>query len=73
MTFSFWSSDGSDKQKAYFLETRPCSGCQHYKRLIDGSICRKHLMGVLPDMLVTYAEQDGTCWEPAAPDIDQMG
>lgn len=66
MTFYSWSATGDGNYEASFIETRPCSGCQHYKRLIDGSICRKHLMAVPPDMFVTYMERVGTCWEAKA-------
>ena len=45
-------------------ETRPCKHCKHFSaKLDDISICRKKLMGVLPDMKVNYKAEDGTCFE----------
>lgn len=37
--------------------------CIHHNRVISGSICMKHLMGVVPTMLVTYKIENGTCFE----------
>ena len=37
---------------------------------MDGSICRKHLMAVVPDMHVTYMERTGSCFEPTDQHID---
>lgn len=68
MTFYSWSTQDGKTYEASYRETRPCGDCLHYKRLIDRSICRKHLMGVLPDMLATYMERNGTCWEPNLPE-----
>lgn len=46
------------------LEDRPCKACKQFKPMLDGSsICRKKLMGVVPDMLVTFKVEDGTCFE----------
>jgi hypothetical protein len=54
--------------KVYGVEPRECQGCRWYRRLSDGSICRKHLMAVTPTMHVTFALTEGTCWtDPAAP------
>lgn len=51
--------------KVYEVETRDCSGCIHYSRIVGGSVCRKYLMVVVPSMLVTFAIECGTCWESA--------
>lgn len=67
----FYSKDALTGEVS-LIETRPCGECQHYKRLIDGSICRKHLIGVLPDLRVTYMERNGTCWEAPAPEQPQL-
>ena len=50
--------------KVYAVDPRPCSGCASYSRLLSGSICRKHLMGVSADMHVTFKITEGTCFEP---------
>jgi len=50
-------------RKVYEVETRPCSGCRHYRKPFGGSICVRHLMVVTPSMLVTFGVDDGTCWE----------
>lgn len=45
-------------------ETRPCSECEQYMRLLMGfPICKKKLMGVTADLLVTYKVEEGTCFE----------
>ncbi len=52
-------------KKALEVEKRPCNECKHSKEQ-SGSvilICSKKLMGVLPDMKVTYKIDTGTCWE----------
>lgn len=47
------------------LETRPCRECKCSKRVSYGyMICTKKLMGVLPNMLVTFDVTKGTCFEP---------
>jgi hypothetical protein len=53
--------------KTLAVETRACGGCAHHRRLIDGSICRRHWMAIVPSMLVCYKITKGTCFEPAAP------
>ena len=52
-----------DLQEKLILETRPCKDCAQYKRLHDGSICMKLLMGVTADMLVNFYASKGTCFE----------
>lgn len=58
----FWSKDILSGEIS-LIETRPCSECKCHKRLVDGSICTKHLMAIHPEMLVTYMERNGTCFE----------
>jgi len=50
-------------------ETRQCKNCMFSKQLIDGWICKKHLMAITPDMRVTYKVSEGSCWQakPALP------
>ena len=55
-------ADGCESQ-VYDVDPRECKDCRHYKRLIDGSICRKHLIAVVPDMHVMFKISEGTCWE----------
>lgn len=46
------------------VETRTCSDCNNYERPITGfPICKKKLMGVTANMLVTYKSVEGTCFE----------
>jgi len=52
------------------VHTRPCAECRHFLRTTDVPICKKHLMVVSTDMLVTFwAEPDpargrhGLCFE----------
>lgn len=52
-------------EKVWNVETRPCGGCKHYWRQFDYAGCRKHMMRVSPNMLVTYAIAKGTCFEDA--------
>lgn len=66
----FYSRDAITGEVS-LIETRPCSDCKHYRRLIDGSICKKLLMAVPPDMKVTYMERNGTCWEVKEPEPPQ--
>ena len=47
--------------KVYDVETRPCSSCSHFKKLVIGSMCKKHFMGVTPCMNVTFKIAEGTC------------
>ncbi len=49
--------------KVFEVETRPCEGCEHYKNVFAGAICKKHMMAVSPIMLVTFKIADGTCWQ----------
>ena len=48
--------------KVYDVDTRQCKDCVHSKKLLTGTICSKHLMGVTPDMNVTFKIADGSCW-----------
>lgn len=51
--------------KVYDVDPRPCKDCAHFSQLLTkGSICRKHLMAVSPDMHVTFAIAKGSCWTP---------
>lgn len=50
-------------EKVLDVETRPCEGCAHYRDVIHGAVCKKHLMAVSPAMLVTFKIADGTCWK----------
>lgn len=68
--FFSWTTTGDGQREISFIEARPCCDCQHYRRLVDGSICRKHLMAVVPDMHVTYMERTGSCFEPTDQHID---
>ena len=52
--------------KAYAVDARKCQNCLHYRRLLTGSICEKHLMAVIPEMRVTYKIAKGTCWGSVA-------
>jgi hypothetical protein len=49
-------------EKIYDVDPRECQDCAHHKRLIDGSICSKHLMAVTRTMHVTFKVANGTCW-----------
>ena len=48
--------------KVYDVDQRQCQDCAHSSRLWSGTICTKHLMGVTPDMNVTFKIADGSCW-----------
>lgn len=50
--------------KVLDVEPRECGGCTHHKQLIDGGICKKHLMACTASMHVTYKIATGTCWAP---------
>lgn len=52
-------------RKVYEVDTRPCSGCAHFSVVVGGSVCRRHLMRVVPDMLVTFKLSEGSCWTSA--------
>ncbi len=56
-------------RKVFEVDTRPCSGCAHFCSGLNGSVCRRHLMRVVPDMLVTFKLSEGTCW--TAPEVCQ--
>lgn len=58
-------------EKVLEVETRPCKNCLNYRKLVDGSVCRKMLMGVTPNMLVTYWVEKGTCFEPSKVELIQ--
>ncbi len=49
--------------KVYDVDPRPCSGCEHAKKLINGWICKKHLMGITHDMNVMFKIAEGSCWK----------
>lgn len=49
--------------KIYDVDDRQCKDCRHSQKLLDGTICNKHLMRVAPDMNVTFRIVDGSCWE----------
>lgn len=61
--------------KVMQVHDRPCSECQHYRRIGPegfggSSLCRKHLMAVSANMKVTYhlvdgAGRNGLCFEGA--------
>ncbi len=48
--------------KIYDVDERQCKDCADYRQVIGGSVCLKHLMGVTPDMHVTYLIDEGSCW-----------
>lgn len=48
--------------KVYDVDERQCQDCAHSRKLFDGTICKKHLMGVPPSMNVTFKIVDGSCW-----------
>ena len=48
--------------KIYDVECQECQGCQFFSRIVGGSICKKHLMGVTPDMHVYFKISEGSCW-----------
>lgn len=56
-----WCQDCGEK--VYEVETRACEGCEHYKEVFAGAVCKKHLMAVSPVMLVTFKIADGSCWQ----------
>jgi len=58
--------------KVFEVDERGCGGCEHYRRLFDGSICKKHLMGVTKTMHVTYKISEGSCWRPANPTQEDL-
>lgn len=46
------------------LESRPCKECRQFiPKPYDIPICRKMLMSVAGNMLVSYREDKGTCFE----------
>lgn len=52
-------------EKAYGVDDRQCADCKHSKEQLGSVImtCSKKLMGVLPDMNVTYKVAEGSCWK----------
>ena len=48
--------------KVYDVDERPCKDCAHSRKLLDGTICKKHLMAVSPCMNVTFKIAEGSCW-----------
>jgi hypothetical protein len=53
-------------EKVYETETRECQDCKWFKDLglhNRPPICKKHLMGVFPQMHVYYNLQEGSCFE----------
>lgn len=50
----------------YSTETRKCGSCKHFKLDFNANvmgICKKKLMTVTSTMLVTFKNDDGTCFE----------
>lgn len=52
--------------KVYDVDERECKDCEHYRPLIGGPVCNKHLMRVSPDMHVTFKLAQGSCWTAKA-------
>ena len=52
-------------EKVLDVDHRECRDCAHYRLVVGGSVCKKHLMVVVPEMRVTYSVVDGTCFEQA--------
>ena len=52
--------------KVYDVDERQCQDCTHSRKLLDGTICNKHLMRVTPDMNVTFKIAEGSCWAARA-------
>lgn len=51
-------------EKVYEVDERECKDCvSFFRRPLNYSGCRRHLMAVSPDMHVTYKIKDGTCWK----------
>lgn len=52
-------------EKVFEVDSRKCKDCMHSKEQLGSviMICRKKLMGVLPEMNVTYKVIEGSCWE----------
>jgi hypothetical protein len=48
--------------KVFDVDEKQCKDCAHYRKLLDGSICKKHLMSVSPSMNVTFKIVEGSCW-----------
>lgn len=55
-------------EKVLDVDHRECRDCAHYRVVVGGSVCRRHLMAVVPEMHVTYQIIDGSCFEQAATD-----
>lgn len=50
-------------EKIYSVDHRECQDCSFSEKLIGGWICSKHLMGVAPDMHVTFKISEGSCFQ----------
>jgi len=50
--------------KVYDVDERQCQDCTHSRKLWDGTICKRHLMRVTPDMNVMFKIAKGSCWTP---------
>lgn len=50
-------------RKVLTVDKRECKDCIHSKKLIDGWICKKHLMSIIPNMHVTFHTEEGSCFE----------
>jgi hypothetical protein len=48
--------------KVYDVEERRCGDCSHSQTLLDGLICKKHLMSIAFDVNVTFKVSKGSCW-----------
>lgn len=48
--------------KVFDVDSRECKDCAHFKTVLAGSICKKYLMGVTPNMNVTFRITEGSCW-----------
>lgn len=55
--------------KVFAVDDRECKDCTHHVRLMSGSICRRHVMAVVPSMNVTYRIADGSCFELAGAQV----
>lgn len=54
------------KEHKLVTETRPCKDCACSKKDLTANIlliCQKKLMSVTPDMLMSYYEDNGTCFQ----------
>lgn len=51
----------------YRVHDVPCGECRHARELINGWICRKHLMAITANMHVTYGGSTVLCFEAKEP------